>query len=689
LNARSHNTVVFSKSWKLLALILLVVVLGHPIMAQNTKGDRPAQNRESRFKTPFKKNKASKKQKVVKAKRVRSSDKSVAGRANTSSPRRRASGVDRPGKPIRPIVRNQPSNKQKAWRGDIAGRKIRAGSSAGSGRKNVYPQYGKYTHNPSKKPRAKDKPVSNKGELAVLQSLQSSPQQVPPKKRKVTPRSASSSFTARKSINVYANFPRPKRRGERATTKDLAGRPLRKKNFESPRPGVVEPSFKPYYHRKPMGDKPGKVQGGYRTATRQGGRAWQGDIAGRKIRGRNFSSKKSVEGQPILPSRRNKERFGDRPHRGKHGWYQTMTQSGETRPGKGPLPAKTPGIGAARIEKYQGSIKGRKPFKGGGSVTGRLWNNNGQAIEVRVPKQGARAATFQGNLKGQQPAKGGGSVSGRLWNNKGQPIETRSPSRSEARYVRFQGNVRAKRPEKGGGSVSGKLWNNNETPLPRKDMPEGADRVSGYPGKMKRFSVQPGFGDMGETFTGYIKLKKFRKNYVQNPNAVDESIKKKRPGKHANDAEGMYARVKRPAYSKKPNAAEGSLLGIKPTKTSVKASEYARSVKRDWDYIHNPSSADEALRTREPGKAFGKSASYQGNIKMQKFVLFEKNRRLHPDSKFVKTNKNNVDDERDALTGFKLWWARVFKKEEAQPEHLKYKGKKPRYDKGEEGMWYE
>jgi len=248
--------------------------------------------------------------------------------------------------------------------------------------------------------------------------------------------------------------------------------------------------------------------------------------------------------------------------------------------------------------------------------------------------------------------------------------------------------------------------------------------VSGYPGKMKRFSVQPGFGDMGETFTGYIKLKKFRRNYVQNPNASEESTKKKRPSKNAKDAGGMYAKVKRPNYienknsaedallklkpskttyqagdlqvrvkekdyGKKPHAAEGSMPGIKPSKASVKANEYARSVKRDWDYIHNPSSADEALKTREPGKAFGKSAAYQGNIKMQKFVLFEKNRQLHPDSKFVKSNKNNVDDERDALTNFKLWWARMFKKQEAQPEHLKYKGKKPRYDKGEEGMWYE
>ncbi|HKZ38258.1 MAG TPA: hypothetical protein VJ184_11445, partial [Chryseolinea sp.] len=106
-------------------------------------------------------------------------------------------------------------------------------------------------------------------------------------------------------------------------------------------------------------------------------------------------------------------------------------------------------------------------------------------------------------------------------------------------------------------------------------------------------------------------------------------------------------------------------------------------------YIRNPSSAEEALKTREPGKAFARITAYQGNIKMQKFKLFEKNRDQHPDTKFIKTNKNNVAQEKDMLTNFKLWWARLFKKEDTQPDHLKEKGHKPRYDKGEAGMWYE
>jgi len=732
--------------------------------AQNTKGDKPTPaSRENRFKSPFKKGNS--KKRVSSTKRVRPKERSVASRAGSSSSRRRASGVDRPGKPIRPIAATQPNNKQKGWRGDIAGYRLRtkSKSSAGSGRKNIYPQYGRYVHNPSKKPKPTQHVVSNRGTLAQLKQLESRERPGPGKKR-VVPRSVSRSYTARKSINVYANFARPKRRGEQASTKDLAGRPLRKRNFESRRPGVSSPLFKPYEGRGPMGDKPGKIQGGYRSATRDG-RAWSGDIAGRKIRGRNFTSKNAIEGRVTRPSR---NRSATRAH-----------------PGSSPLPPKVPGIGADGIGKFQGRTKGRRPLKGGGSVSGRLWNNNGRAIEGKIPAQGAVAARFQGNIKAGRPTKGGGSVSGKVWNNNNQPLVVRTPAQG-ARAALFQGNIRAKRPEKGMNNVSGSL--------PHQRLAPGAQKINGYPGKWKRFEVQPGFGDMGESFTGYIKLNKFRKNYVQHPDAADASIKKKRLKKSAFDAEGLSVKMKRPdyvqnehassasikkrklkssafdaeglsvkvkrptyvqnehasaesikkrkvkssafeaeglivrikrpdyvrnknsadealwktkpsrsdaqagelqvrikqkEYGRKPHAAEGSMAGIKPSKSSVKANEYARSVKRNWDYIRNPSSADEALKTREPGKAFARVSAYQGNIKMQKYTFFEKNRAQHPDTKFIKPNKNNVDEERDALTNFKLWWARLFKNQETQPENLKYKGRKPRYDKGEQGLWYE
>ena len=688
----------------------------------------------------------------------------MASRAHGGSPRR-ASGKDRPGKPVRPISAPRPQNNQKAWTGDIAGYRLRHKnrSSAGDGKSNVYPQYGRYAG--AKGPRGNnEQPVSNAGALSSLKKHQSRGGPSPRKTARVAPRSASGSFTARKSINVYANFARPKRTTKQYNNTDLAGRPLHKKNYESPRPTVTDRRASKFYHGSPAGERPYKgSSGGYRSATRATPKAWTGDIAGRGLRRRNFTSKKSTEGIPEL---------GYRP--------QSATTG---HPGKEPLMGRPPGIGAMGIDRFRGNTRARRPPKGGGSVSGRRWNNNGMPVDVRMPLQGADAALFRGRVRAGKKATGGGSVSGRLWNNNERPLLGRAPLQG-AGAAQFQGSIKAGRPERGMSNVAGSM--------PRRGLSSQAKKVSGYPGKMKRYEVQPGFGYQGESHTGNIRLKRFRKNYVQHPDADEESIKKHRPenkdaegltakvkrpdyqrnknavesallkikpsradseagelqvrikqgdygkkpraaegampgikpgrnaqraveltartkqpdyGKRPHAAEGsmlgikpgrnaqraveLTARVKQPEYGKKPHAAEGSMLGIKPSKSSVKASEYAGGVKRNWDYIHNPSSAKEALRTREPGKAYARAAAYQGNIKMQKFALFEKNRNLHPDTKFIKPNKNNVDSERDAVTNFKLWWARLFKKEETQPDNVKYKGKKPRYDKGEQGLWYD
>lgn len=649
--------------------LLLILGLALPAFSQNTKGDRPPSNREGRVKTQSKK--ASQKRKP--GKRVSAGNKSIAGNAGNYTPRRRAKGGDRPGRPLRPVAGTKPQKTERAWTGDIAGYRIRAKSSPARSSQNVYPQYGRYTHNPSRKPKPAQKIVSNKSTLARLKKLQTpaSARRVYPQQGRYvnnpskTPRSTQNAVPNRgtlsrlkklqssppriykKSINVYANFRRPAKKSERPYLNDLAGRPLRKKNFESPGPGGIDGFLTPRQRKGQPGDRPYSGRsGGYRSASKDRQEAWQGDVAGRRIRGRNFSSKKSIEGQPILPTRANRDRFGDRVYSGKAGWFRTASRSGESRPGLSPLPARTPGIGGSALRRYQGTIKGRQPLKGGGSVSGRVWNNNERPLDVRTPRQGSAAALFQGNLK-------------------------------------------AKPPQKGGGSISGRLWNNKETPIPGKTYSDDARQVSGYPGRNKMFDLHPGFIDQGGRYTGDIKLKKFKRSYTQHPDASELSVKKKRLDKGAFEAEELQVKVKQREYARKPHAADGASPGIKPSKTSVKASEYARSIRRNWDYIRNPSSSEEALRTREPGKAYALSSAYQGNIKMQKFKLFEKNRNLHPDTKFIKTNRNNVPEEKDLLTNFKLWWARLFKKQETQPDHLKEKGHKPRYDKGEDGLWYE
>jgi hypothetical protein len=85
-------------------------------------------------------------------------------------------------------------------------------------------------------------------------------------------------------------------------------------------------------------------------------------------------------------------------------------------------------------EEYTGNIKAGRPDKGGGSRSGQHWNNRNSPIVVRRPparsgriagyqgniKAGRRGfedqgEEFSGNIKTRRPDKGGGSISGKLW----------------------------------------------------------------------------------------------------------------------------------------------------------------------------------------------------------------------------------------------------------------------------------
>ena len=868
LNALHTNTATFfARAIKPLCLILfLALVAGIPTMAQNAKGDRPSSNRESRFKTPFKK--GGSKRNKGKNRRVRPKERAgSASASNNTSTRRSARGRERAGKPIRPTYRsNSKPSTQKAWSGDISGRRIRtknySSSSSAAGRnvyrqkgpyvtkspdrggrrgggggvtrssaapsatgktKNVYPQFGNRAGNYRRGPSGGSRVVSNGGTVSRLRRQQSGANaSTPPgKKRKVVPRSASRSFTARKSINVYANFKRPKHKTEQATTRDLAGKPVRGRNYETPRPAISTSTVKAQRRRR-VGDRPytgtRPTRGAFPSATKPGERAWTGDIAKRRLHHANRSSKRRVEGMPTLAKR-----------------YRSKTRPGEKRPGISALAARVPGIGASSMAKgqrmrgkrgpkgggsvsgglwnngrqplgvrtprsganinYAGRMRGGRPMKGGGSVSGKLWNNNRQPLGVRTPRSSANI-NYAGRMRGGRPMKGGGSVSGKLWNNDRQPLGVRTPkSSANINYAgrmrggrpqkgggsvsgmwnndgkpvlgraprrgpglaagTFQGRTRAGRPLKGGGSVSGKLWNNNETAVmgraPRRGPGlaagtfqgrtragrplKGGGSVSGklwnndespilgraprrgpglaagtFQGRTRARRPLKGGGSVSGklwnnnetpldgkppargpgldagTYHGNVKLARKRKNYIQNEKASEESILKRRPVKGTYAVDKLQTPLKRRSYVKNPNTAEEGQLKLKPTETTNHTNDISARVKQ-YKYVRNRSSAEEALRVREPGKAFARATDYQGNIKMQKFRLYDKNRHLHPDSRFVKINKNNVDSERDALTNLKLWWARLFKKQETQPDHLKEKGRKPRYDKGEQGMW--
>jgi len=204
---------------------------------------------------------------------------------------------------------------------------------------------------------------------------------------------------------------------------------------------------------------------------------------------------------------------------------------------------------------FSGNTKFKRPAKGGGSVSGILWNNNESALTGSPPESTA-PGNFSGRTKAKKPVKGGGSVSGILWNNNESAL-ARTPPESIA-TANFSGRSKAKKPAKGGGSVSGVLWNNN-----------------------------------GEALA-------------------------KSPPENAGAAAGLHVRVKQGDYATKPNASKGALPGVAPTRATVKASEYSRNMKMYWNYKHNPSSSRYALKSIAPGKAEASIRDYQGNVKMHK-----------------------------------------------------------------------
>lgn len=567
------------------------------------------------------------------------------------------------------------------WSGSTVN-KPRVQTATGKTR-NVFPQQGMYVRNASPQPRQAEKPPGTK------------------RKRKA-PISASKPYMRSTSINPYAGFWNKKQKEERAYVGDISGKKVRARNYVSPRQEVIEATGAPYLKRKRTGDVAysGKAGGSHVSASR-GPKAWQGDISGRRIRGRNYTSKGKVEaGQPLV---------GLSPGEAATGKGKRNLKSGKKEPGKeiSGYPGKYRMFDIHPSMRNQGELftghkKAHKPLVGGGSVSGQQWNNNERPIMGRAPKGNASViGAYQGNIKATRkvPGKEIGGYPGKY-----RMFDVYPSMRNQGEL--FTGHIKARKPLEGGGSVSGQLWNNKEKPIMgrapkgnalapgtyqgniKASKKEPGKEVGGFPGKYRMFDLYPAMRNQGEEFTGHIRRKKLQSDYIRNDYAAKEALLKARPSKGTYTINEMRVKVKEPAYAKKPNAADGSMKGIAPGKTTAQASEYVGGAKLNWKYIHNKNSDEDALKVREPGKAYASVTDYQGNIKMKKFDLFGR-KDLHPDAQFVKNNKNNVKEEKSLGTNVKLFWAKMFKKSDTQPEHLKEKIQKPRYDKGEIGLWYE
>ncbi len=484
-----------------------------------------------------------------------------------------------------------------------------------------------------------------------------------------------------------------------------------------------------------------------------------GSISGKFQLNKPLGAKAPGIGATLLARSQNKM-TGKRPVKGGGG-----SISGKFKLNK-PLGAKPPGILANKLANYQSKLnqnKSAKKFEQGGlnfhrnngadrarkgklaPSEGAAWNNSNRPLPS-VDYSGASrlSAIVRGNKK---------SASGKLWNNQNKPIGARPPGIQANKLAKYQSklnnNTSAKKFEQGGlnfhrnngadrvrkGKLTpseGAAWNNSNRPLPSVDY-SGASRLSSLlRGNKKSASGKlwnnnekpltgrtPVAGAFAVEYSGKTKLPFFRKSYVKNPKSAELALKQQKPNKSVYLTDGLQARIKAKETGTKPKAVKGSLPGVKPSNATVKASEYARSMKVYWDYKHNPSSSEgaqktiaptkafnrasaysgkarltknyrhnpashkDALKVIAPGRAYARVTDYQGNVKMHKYNT----KKSMPDAKFAHMKGNNVKGERTILTNVKLLWAKIFKKNADQPPAVKQKGGRPRYDKREKELW--
>jgi hypothetical protein len=671
-------------------------------------------------------------------------------------------------------------------------------------KRNIYSTNWPYVNNPS--PRPKDTQGKFSGQGGGFSNFISRAIRQPFFGRGAP--SATGNYVKRGRKNVYwGKFSK----GEKPFTKDITGRPLRAKNFHTPSLGIL-PQKDPYRGRRLTGERAG-ADGRKPLFSQRAQRPWRGSISGnplRKTRPRNtqtpgtleFFSKipvlrKIINNKPLPGSGLRQSRPGKFysrhiqnrvPGKGALAFekYQNKFSGGGQIKGGGsvsgrgfnnkgrPIQGRVP-LYARDIGKYSGNLKGKSFWdvfmfgKPGGSVSGRPLNNKGRPIDVRAPKYARDIGLFSGNIKTQRPLKGGGSISGRSRNNKGRPIDVRAPkyARDIGLYAgnikgrrqpkgggsisgrprnnkfqpiqgrepvygfdvgAFAGNIKARRQAKGGGSVSGKLWNNGNRAIPVRTPGIGGRKLDIYKGSvktsvfgLKQFSqegldykgnikgaTKPTHGggsisgklwnnkekpikgrpvekvdEAGARYQGEVKLARFKKNYVKNPNAKDLALKKQRPDKSTYMVDGLQIRTKELAHGKYKSSSKLSIDVRTASSATLKASEYTRRMKLLWSYKHNPHSSKLALDVRYPGKAIARLKDFQGNERMKK----NHNKNLHPDAQFAHSKNDNVKHERTIFMNVKLTWAKLFKKNGTQTRAVKEKIRKPRYDKKEKELW--
>ncbi|WHZ06933.1 MAG: Phosphoglyceromutase [Cytophagales bacterium] len=518
-------------------ILMTALVIGSSVFAQNTKGDKPTSPQTARGKKIKTKSrsKSTITLKKIFSRRVNVHSESRAARIAYNKPmpyaRKNVPDRSRSGKPI-------------------GGRQVRVrSSSAEVARNNIYPKNYRWNFNPTPNaPKDNYRGFSNREQLAKINSMVT--RREPPQGRRIVPKSNSSPFRTRRKTNANVYWGKIRRGVEKSVTTDIAGRPLRTRDFHSANPGLVlEKRIIP--KKTQRGDRPyrGSFINHFVVASpTRTQRAWKGDISGHPLR--------KIQPRPTESSGVDVSAY---PRR--------LSNSGKARNFTSPVPTRYPGQGISVFQKFLNKVTGLRTMKGGGSNSKR-YNNNGRPIQVRTPGIGANMGNFSGKIKSQgklfsqsglsysgdlragRPLKGGGSNS-KSFNNNGHAIQVRTPgiganmgnfsgnirggqkSFNQTGYS-FSGNIKGRRPLKGGGSNSGQLFNNNGHAIQVRTPGIGAN-MGNFSGNM-RGGIKS-FNRDGYSYTG--NMRGGEKTFSQSGYGFAGNIKARRPLKGGGSNSGQ------------------------------------------------------------------------------------------------------------------------------------------------------
>ncbi len=636
-----------------------------------------------------------------------------------------------------------------------------ASQSAETSKGKRFGQAGTYVNQST---RRSENVTSGSNRYSRKEKLSAGPRPIVRKKTSVTPRSASQPFVTRKKKDVYwGKFSK----GEKAITTDISGNPLRRRNYRTPPNEIIKPKD-PYAARKrSSGDRAysGTFRSGHESASRRVEKAWLGDVSGQSIRKRPSRQTEvagvrtgKVGGGSISSSTKYRS---NRPLSDRSSGSLSLSDkaSGRYRSNK-PLKGSVGSISASGrfrsnkpLEGRQGalSISGqmkRDTFrpKGGGSISASAKYRSNKSLNSRA---GSLSISGKNRVYEFNP-KGGGSISASAAYRSSKPLKgvagsisatgtyrSNKPFRNRMGSLSISGKNRVyDYKPKGGGSISASAKYRSNKPLKEvaRSISASPDYRSNKPlnKTVGSISASASYRSNKPVFRGKkLSISDEKRSYDFKPrgggsisgklwNNNERPIEVRSPkGARADEVVGLQIALKSKETGTKPKGVKGSLPGLPPTKSSVKASEYYRSLTVSWSYERNPNSAAKALKTIgpsnnfisaagysgktrltknyrhnpmshkdalkviAPGRAYARITDYQGNIKMAKY----KDKRFLPDSKFAHNKQNNVKHERTIMTDFKLIWTKVFKKNGTQPEAVKQKSVRPRYDKRERELW--